>query len=225
MTNAGQAPRVLLLYYSFSGQTSSLVYRLAGGLASQGVDVALERLYPEVPLRFPIGTIPRTFKMMLTTFLRCRVEIAPLLPVCFAPQDLIILAGPTWSYNPSGPVLRLLDRDGRQLFAACRVLPFISCRRYWRVHLRHLKQRLTACGATVVNRVVFSHPTPEPMLSLGVFLKLAGFNPEKSRFLGRWYRKYGHSQQQLQEAERVGARLGEGLVTGQDLAGLPLPPA
>ena len=225
MTHAGPAPRVLILYYSFSGQTGSLVYRLAGGLASRGVEVDMERLYPEVPLRFPIGTIVRTLKMMLTTSLGFRVEIAPLPPVCFASHDLIVLAGPTWSYNPSGPILRLLDRDGRRLFADRRVLPFISCRRYWRAHFWHPKQRLTACGATVVNRIVFSHPTSEPMLSLGVFLKLAGFNPEKSRFLGRWYPKYGHSQQQLQEAERVGARLGEALATGRELAGLALPPA
>jgi len=216
---------VLLLYYSFSGQASGLMHRLAGGLTSVGVEVVMERLHPEVPLRFPIGSIPRTFRLMFTSFIRCRVEIAPLPAICFAPYDLIILAGPTWSYSPSGPVLRLLDRDGRQLFAGRPVLPFISCRRYWRHHFSYLKRRLTACGAMVVNRLVFTHPSPEPALTLGVFLKLAGRNPEKSRFLGKWYHKYGHSQQQFQEAERVGVLLGEALRTGQNLADLPLPPA
>lgn len=225
MTDTGRAVRVLLLYYSFSGQASGLVHRLVGGLASRGVEVVMERLHPEVPLRFPIGSIPRTFKMMFTSLFRYRVEIAPLPLVCFAPYDLIILAGPTWSYSPSGPVLRLLDRDGRQLFAGRRVLPFISCRRYWRNHFSYLKRRLIACGAIVANRVVFTHPSPEPVLTLGVFLKLAGRNPEKSRFLGKWYHKYGHSQQQLQEAELVGVRLGEALRSSEDLAGLPLPPA
>ncbi|PIP43110.1 MAG: hypothetical protein COX17_08835 [Deltaproteobacteria bacterium CG23_combo_of_CG06-09_8_20_14_all_60_8] len=225
MTDTGRAPRVLLLYYSFSGQASGLMHRLAGGLTSVGVEVVMERLHPEVPLRFPIGSIPRTFRLMFTSFIRCRVEIAPLPAICFAPYDLIILAGPTWSYSPSGPVLRLLDRDGRQLFAGRPVLPFISCRRYWRHHFSYLKRRLTACGAMVVNRLVFTHPSPEPALTLGVFLKLAGRNPEKSRFLGKWYHKYGHSQQQFQEAERVGVLLGEALRTGQNLADLPLPPA
>jgi hypothetical protein len=224
MTDTELVPRVLLLYYSFSGQASGLVHRLAGGLTSMGVQVAMERIHTEAPLRFPIGTIPRTFKLMFTSFFRCRVEISPLPPACFAPCDLIILAGPTWSYNPSGPVLRLLDRDGQQLFAGKRVLPFISCRRYWRNHFSYLTRRLIACGAIVANRIVFTHPNPEPVLTLGVFLKLAGRNPEKSRFLGKWYHKYGHSQQQLHEAERVGALLGEALRSGQDLASLPLPP-
>ncbi len=225
MTDTGRAVRVLLLYYSFSGQASGLVHRLANGLTSAGVEVAMERLHPEVPLRFPLGSIPRTLRMMFTSFLRWRVEIAPLPAVCFDSHDLIILAGPTWSYSPSGPVLRLLDRDGRQLFAGRQVLPFISCRRYWRYHFFYLKHRLTACGAFVVNRIVFTHPSPEPVLTLGVFLKIAGRNPEKSRLLGKWYHKYGHSQQQLQEAERIGGLLGDSLRTGQDLAGLALPPA
>jgi hypothetical protein len=219
-----KAPRVLLLYYSFSGQTSGLVHHLAEGLVASGVTVTEERLLPETPLRFPIGTIPRTFRMMLTTFLRRRVAIVPLAAHCFTPHDLIILAGPTWSYNPSGPILSLLDRDGARLFQGGQVLPVISCRGYWRMHLWGLKRLLVALGATVVNRIVFTHPVPEPWLTMGVFLKLAGKNPEKSRLLGKFYRKYGHSRRQFQEAERVGELLGEALRSGQPLTGLALPP-
>jgi hypothetical protein len=224
MKDIGKGPRVLLLYYSFSGQTTGLMCRLSDGLASCGVNVIMERLQTVANLRFPIGTVSRTCRRMLTTFLRRRVGIAPLPAICFESYDLIILAGPTWSYNPSGPVLSMLDRDGSKLFAGCHVLPLISCRRYWRAHLRYVKIRLAACGATVINRIVFRHPTSEPVLSLGVFLKLAGFNPEKSRFMGRWYPKYGHSQQQFQEAEQIGVRLGEAMLAGQDLACLALSP-
>jgi hypothetical protein len=224
MTDFKQAPKVLLLYYSFSGQTGSLAYRLSGGLASCGVNVVMERLRPREPLRFPIGSVLRTLGRMISTFLRRRVDIALLPLVCFESYDLIILAGPTWSYNPSGPILRMLDRDGNKLFAGRRVLPFISCRRYWRAHLYYLKRRLTDCGATAVSRIVFAHPTPEPFLSMGVFLKLAGFNPEKWPLMRKWYPKYGHSPQQLQEAERLGERLGKVLQTGRDMAGLKLPP-
>jgi len=217
-------PRVLLLYYSFSGQTSGVLHHLALGLDSMGVEVVLERIHPVSSLRFPIGSVTRTVKMMLTTTLRCRVAIEPLSPLCFEDYNLIILAGPTWSYNPSGPILSLFDRDGRRLFAERLVLPLISCRRYWRVHLWSLRQALRVCGARVVNRVVFTHPTPEPWVTIGVFMKLAGMNPEKSGFMRRFYKKYGHSRRQLDEAQAVGEKIGRALRDGLSLADLTLPP-
>lgn len=211
--------RVLILYYSFSGQTTALLNRMAAGLEEKGVGVVVERLQTDEGLRFPIGTIPKTVKMMLTTFLRFRVPVRPLPETCFADYDIIILAGPTWSYNPSGPVLAMLDRDGKRLFGGRRVLPLISCRGYWRLHWHGLRRLLEGCGAQVVNRMVFAHPHREPWRTIGVFLKLAGRMPERS-WLGRRYRRYGHSRQQLDEAFRFGGLLGEALAAGKDVARL-----
>lgn len=203
-------PRVLLLYYSFSGQTVGVLNRLAAGLKEQGAVVVIEKIRPMAPLRFPIGTVFSTIKMMLTTFLRCRVAIEELSPAARGNFDLIILAGPTWSYNPSGPVLALLDRDG-SLFKGQTVLPLISCRGYWRMHWIGLRRLLENCGATIPNVIVFSHPNKEPWRTIGVFLKLAGKRPERSPFFGRYYIKYGHSKEQLHEAWRFGLQIAESL--------------
>lgn len=211
MTEASsEQPRVLVIYFSYSGQTSGLLHRLVDGLREEGVAVTLERLQPVVPLRFPLGSVAKTLLMMLTTFLRFRVPIAPLGDSCRQPSDLVILAGPTWSYNPSGPVLSFLDRDGR-LLTDRTVLPLISCRGYWRLHwygLRHLLRRL---GAVVQEPLVFNHPQPEPWRTIGVFLKIAGLVPERSPLVGRYYRRFGHSKEQLelawQEGRQLAARL------------------
>ena len=215
-------PKVLIIYYSFSGQTSGLLHRLAEGLRGQGVQVRMERLQPVKPLRFPVGSIPATLKMMLTTFLRARTPIKEIPGDCFEGYDLVILAGPTWSYNPSGPVLSLIDRDGPRLFAGRRVLPLISCRGYWRMHWYGLRKMLQKCGALVSNLIVFSHPSREPWRTIGVFLKIAGKSPERGALIGKYYQRYGHSKEQQEEAFQFGELIGKNLKQGIPLEELCL---
>jgi hypothetical protein len=219
MNGAQRQTRVLLLYYSFSGQTAGLIGRLTAGLQAEGAEVVIERLRPVQPLSFPVGSIPATLKMMATTACRQRVAIEELSPRCHQRFDLVVLAGPTWSYNPSGPVLSLLDRD-RWLFADQTVLPLISCRGYWRLHWYELRRRLRHGGARVPNSLVFTHPHAEPWRTIGVFLKIAGRTPETAPLVGRFYARYGHARNQQQEARRFGGMIGRALQEGASLAAL-----
>jgi len=203
--------QVLLIYYSFSGQTGVLINRLAAGLKQQGMEVFFEKLKPVQHLRFPVGSILRTYIMMFATFFRRRVAIETLSSKCSRDYDLIILAGPTWSYNPSGPVLSFLDRNGNEVLGGRRVLSLISCRGYWKVHWWGLRRKLVQCGAHIVNIIAFSHPSPEPWRTIGVFLKIAGRNPERSAFWGKHYSRFGHSSEQMEEAFRFGELIGEAL--------------
>lgn len=211
--------RILLLYFSFSSQTNNLVHALISGLEEYRIDVVREKLSPVKPLRFPIGTVTGTIQMMIVTFFRKRLPIEPISPQCFEKYDLIILAGPTWSYNPSGPILSLIDRDGDRLFKGQEVIPLISCRGYWRVHWWGLKQLLQKCGAMINNLLVFSHPNPEPWRTIGVFLKLTGSIPEKKSWLQKKYRKYGHTRKQLEEAKRFGQMIGKEMSEGKGNTG------
>lgn len=206
--------KVLLIYFSFSSQTNNVTQALVTGMEEYDIDVMRERLTPTSQLRFPIGSIAGTLLMMVETFFRKRIAIDPISEHCFADFDLIILAGPTWSYNPSGPVLSLIDRDGKKLFRNQLILPLISCRGYWRMHWWGLKGLLNKCGAQVVNLIVFSHPNPEPWRTIGVFLKLAGRVPERKSWIAPKYRKYGHTRKQLKEAKRFGIMIGKCLNEG-----------
>lgn len=206
--------KVLIIFFSFSSQTNNLIQSLSRGLEQHNIQVIKQRLTPIDQLRFPIGTIKGTLRMMLVTFFRKRIPTEPIGTDCFDDYDLIILAGPTWSYNPSGPILDLLDREGKKLFNNKLVLPLISCRGYWRLHWWGLKRLLRKNGAKVVNLIVFSHPNPEPWRTIGVFLKLAGRIPEKKSWFAGKYRKYGHTKKQLHEAKRFGKILGNELVAG-----------
>lgn len=214
------APTILIISFSLSGQTHGLLTSLMSGLENSGCNVQQERLQPLTPLRFPFGSVAKTVVMMLRTFCRQRIAIQPLSAACDKEYDLIILAGPTWSYHPSGPMLSFLDRDGRRLLHNKTVIPLISCRGYWRMHLWGLKRLLTKCGAQVANAIIFSHPVKEPWRTLGVFLKLSGKHPEKMALLSGNYHRYGHDKTQLTKAEDFGRQIGSHLVAEQPLTDL-----
>lgn len=218
-----EPPSIRIVYYSFSAQTASLVRALARGLADGGARVEKIRLVPAAALRFPLRSIPRTVKMMFTTLLRQRVPIEP--PQASGPEPVLtVLAGPTWSYNPSGPVLFFLDHYGRDWLGGRTVLPLISCRGYWRMHAAGLGRLLARCGATALAPMVVTHPVKEPWRTIGVFLKIAGRTPEKSPFLGKHYPRFGHSHAQLERMEEAGREIGRQLAAGVRPEDLSIPP-
>ncbi len=208
MTDRKTPPRVLVIYFSLSGQSRGLINLLAHGMRSAGVTVSVERLLPLQKLTFPFNGITQTLWRMITTFFRQRVPISEPSPRCFDAYDLIVLAGPTWSYNPSGPVLYLIDRYGKQLFCGQAVLPLISCRGYYRRHNRILGRKLKRCGARLEQSLIFSHPVKEPWSTIGVFLKSAGYQPQHVILLKNHYPHYGHTTEQLRQIKKEGTKIG-----------------
>jgi hypothetical protein len=208
MTMHHRTPRVCIIYFSLSGQSRGLINLLAGGLRSQGVEVFIEQIVACQRIGFPFYSVFKTLKMMLLTFFRKRHTIVPLSDHCFQSYDLTILAGPTWSYNPSGPILDLLDRYGERLFSDRQVTPLISCRGYYRLHERGLRKRLQDCGAQLTASIVVHHPVREPWSTIGVFLRSAGYRPERIPFLAGRYPHFGHNVDQLIELKAQGSRIG-----------------
>jgi len=208
--------RVLIVYYSFTQQTHILLKQLTAGLKEQGVEVGEERIEPVNPYEFPFKSDFRLVSVMTRTFFRGRKAIQPVSEKCLEPWDYVVLAGPTWSYHPSGPVLDFLDRFGESMLGGKKVIPFISCRSYWRIHYYSLKRALKVAGAHCLGPIVFEHPTKEPYRVMGLLLKLRG-----KMIQHQWFRKhydgYGHSRQQGQKAYRYGVKLGQDIARGVPL--------
>jgi len=197
--------RVLIIYYSFTHQTRLQVKKFAEGLEGEGVFVAQERLEPIRPFEFPFRSYFRLFLAMVKTFFKWRMDIEPVSERCYEDWDLIVLAGPTWSYHPSGPMLAFLDQYAREVCGGRRVMPLISCRAYWRLHNWELRRALRANGAVVEAPIVFEHPAREPWRVIGLILQLRGkiawhFNA----WLKNYYPGYGHNQQQRAQAQEYG---------------------
>ena len=200
-TGPEKAKSVLVIYYSFSNQTVKLVHHLRKGFKDAGIEVDTLKLIPKKKLSFPLHSVARTISMMLRTFFRQRVCIKPVDQEKIRKVDTIVLAGPTWSYNPSGPVLDFLDRYSG-LLKGKKVLPVISCRKYWRTHYRYLKKKIDSSGGECLAPVVFTHKVKEPWSTIGTFMTIAGINPRHHSFMRKHYPRYGHNQAQLAEMEK-----------------------
>ncbi len=186
----------LIIYYTFSNQTAKLVHHMRKGLREEGINVETVKLLPDERLSFPLHSIQRTVAMMLKTFFRKRVRIRPVDGSPIETADLLVLAGPTWSYNPSGPVLYFLDQYG-ELLSNKNVLPVISCRKYWRSHFRYLEKKISSRGGTCLEPIVCTHNVSEPWSTIGTFMTIAGINPRHHAFMRKHYPRYGHSPVQL----------------------------
>ncbi len=200
--------RVLIVFYSFTQQTRVLLKKFIEGLESEGIEVGLERLEPVDPYAFPFKTNFKLAVAMVRTFFRQRMKIHPVSARCFEDWDCVVLAGPTWSYQPSGPILDFLDRYGQQVCAGKKVIQFISCRSYWRVHYWTVEKRLKQYSAQPAKPIVFVHPIREPWRFIGLVLQLRGKMVRKEK---SWFRKhypgYGHSKKQGEEALLEGRRI------------------
>ena len=206
--------RVLVVYYSFTQQTRILLKQFCAGLEEQGVECAYERIEAVDPYEFPFKTDLRMISVMVKTFMKGRKEIRPISEKCFGPWDYIILAGPTWSYHPSGPILDFLDRYGESVLAGKKVVPFISCRSYWRIHHLSLKRSFKKVGAEPLTPIVFEHPTKEPYRVIGLLLKLRGKTIQQDWFR-KHYESYGHNKAQRHEAFKCGVNFGEKITDGE----------
>ncbi len=205
--------RVLIIFYSFTQQTKVQLKKFIAGLESTGVEVAQERLEPLEPYGFPFKSNVGLAMAMVRTFFRRRMTIRPVADRCFGPWDCIVLAGPTWSYHPSGPMLDFLDRYGQRVCGGRMVIPFISCRSYWQLHYWSLKGYLRRYGAQVEKPVVFTHPIREPWRLIGLVLQLRGKMVRREHsWFRRHYPGYGHSKLQGVEALEIGKALGARLL-------------
>ena len=210
-----QHKRVLILYYSFSEQTKTLVEALSLGLRTAGPALAVttERLETIQPQSLPFPSLWQLLLAMFTAFLGKRVPVKPIKIKHTDQWDLIILAGPTWSYLPSGPVLAFLDGEGQMICRQQRVMALISCRAYWRLHNWYIKRLLRKGAREFWPPLVVTHPTREPWRTFGLFLFLLGRLPIlKKGWLRGVYPHYGHNQGQLAMLREKGAELAKRIV-------------
>ncbi|MGL1930637.1 MAG: hypothetical protein OCC45_02625 [Desulfotalea sp.] len=204
-------PRVAIIYYSLSQQTKRIVDSFRDGLVACDVEVDLCPIEPLKPLSLPLHSNLSLFKAMWRPFWRKRCKIKP--PILKDNNyDHIILAGPTWSYQPSAPILSFLDEYGEKYLSGKTVSFLISCRSFWRTHYWALRSQCKRVGAYPEKASVFEHFTNEPWCTLGLILRLRGIHHSK---LPLWFQKrypsYGHSEDQVIAAHKDGVLLGEEL--------------
>src|SRR5258707_11057896 len=153
----GAMKRVLLVYFSQTGQLARVARRVVSPLAeANDVELVEEALRPNRPYPFP-WSFWRFLEVKPETVL---LEPAPLEPLSVRAQDrfdLIALAYQGWYLAPSGPMTAFLKSDtGRALVRGRPVVTVIACRNMWLIAQETVKQLIQEAGGRLIDNVVFT---------------------------------------------------------------------
>ena len=152
--------RILVLYYSQSGDVKRVAQTLVEPLQGAGVEVPWAEIIPQAEYPSPWRNVHRFFNEMPECVLGYPPEIAP---PSFSPDesfDLVILAYQVWFLSPSPPIQAFFRTEHARVLRGRKVLTLTVCRNMW--HEASLKMRalLAAAGAVHVDNLVVTHQGP-----------------------------------------------------------------
>lgn len=152
--------RVLVLYYSQTGQLVRAVHSLLEPLRGQpGIAITEAPLAPSTPYPFPWG-----FLDFLDVFPESVYLDPPMMaPVDFDPDaefDLVILAYQVWFLSPSLPITGFLKSKAARVLQGRPVITLIACRNMWLTAQSKLVDMLKAWDARLLDNIVLVDAGP-----------------------------------------------------------------
>jgi menaquinone-dependent protoporphyrinogen IX oxidase len=184
-------PRILLVYYTYTQQSSKVAEAMADVLRERGCDVrqaAIEftdKRWAERFSRFPLRHVYRDLLGMLPAQVRGATgEIQIPDEAREGDYDLICIGSPTWFFKPSVPVRSYLESDtAKQLLDGKPFAAFVVCRRYWSINLRSVRKLGTKQGGEYVDGTHFSYAGGQIRSLLSLF-SYFGTGENRERYLG-----------------------------------------
>ncbi len=218
-------PRVLLLYYSYTGQARKVLDAAGEVFVERGFEVATAPIeftdprYAERFSRFPMTHVWRDFIGMLPAQTRKATgEIRTPDEVRRTDYDLICIGSPTWWRDVSMPLRSFLkSSEARPLLVGKPFAVFVVCRRYWRENLKAVRKLAEKAGGRYEGAVHFGYPGDQvrSMLSLTSYL---GSGEYRERYLGLSIPATNISEAQLDESRRFAADLADRVLVARPAA-------
>lgn len=220
MTEAGgnvdPTRRVLLLYYSYTGQARKVLDAAGEVFRERGCEVHTAPIeftdprYAERFSRFPMTHMWRDFLGMLPAqTLKTTGAIRTPDEVRRGDYDLICIGSPTWWRDVSMPLRSFLKSgEARPLLQGKPFAVFVVCRRYWRENLNAVRKLAEKAGGRYEGGVHFGYPGDQvrSMLSLTSYL---GSGEYRERYLGVRIPATNISEEQLEDTRRFAAGLAD----------------
>lgn len=144
--------KVLVVYYTQSGQLQEIVDRFSAPLIQGGASVETVRIEPQQDFAFP-WTSDRFFDAMPESVLG---KPMPLNTLSFKEQsyDLVVIAYQPWFLSPSIPTTSLLhDQHFLKLIKDTPVITLIGARNMWLNAQEKMKKSLKDAGANLVGNI------------------------------------------------------------------------
>ena len=210
--------RVLVLYYSQSGQLKKMVDSVTKPLAqSDTIEVDYRKIKPVVKYPYPWPFYP-FFDAFPEAIYMNGCEVEPLKDLA-DDYDLIILGYTIWFLSPSIPVTGFMQSaQAKQLFKEKPVVTLIACRDMWVMAQEKMKTLLHNVGATLIDNVVLTDQGG----SIYAFITTPRWllTGKKDPFWG--FPAAGVSEKDLKESARFGERLLDALNRDEEKAKEPL---
>ncbi len=212
----GPPPRVLLLYYSYTGQSQKVLEAAGEVFRARGYDVTTAAIeftdprYAERFSRFPMRKVwPEFLGMLPAQTLQRTGDIRTPDAVRTGDYDLICIGSPTWWDTVSMPLRTFLtSHEARNLLDGTPFAVFVVCRRKWRKNLTGVRKLAQKKGGRYIDGIHFTYPGGQlpSLLSLTSYL---GSGEYKDRYLGVRLPPTNISDGQIEESRRFAARVAD----------------
>jgi menaquinone-dependent protoporphyrinogen IX oxidase len=221
MTHEGRGerrPRVLLLYYSYTGQSFRVLEAAGEVFRERGYDVAeaeiefTDQRYAERFSRFPMKRVWPDMLSVLPAQKRAATgEIRTPDTVRNGDYDLICIGSPTWWQTVSMPMRSFLkSEEARKLLAGKPFAVFVVCRQFWEENLTAVRELAEQQGGRYVDEIHFTYPG-DPVRSMLSLTSYLGTGEYRNRYLGVRIPTTNVQPAQLEETRTFAAALADRL--------------
>jgi menaquinone-dependent protoporphyrinogen IX oxidase len=222
------APRVLLVFYSYTQQSRKVAETMAAVFRERGCDADLAGIeftdarYADRFTRFPLRHAYRDIFGMLPAQLRGATgEIRVPDEARDGEYDLVCVGSPTWWLKTSVPVRSFLHSDAAgRLLDGKRFAAYVVCRRYWSINLRTVKKLGTKRGGKYVDGIHFSFAGGQ-VRSLMSLLSYFGAGENRERYLGVKIPPTNLKPDFAESARAFATKLADGLVKARTGVSVP----
>lgn len=217
--NGERSPRVLLLYYSYTGQSQKVLEAAGEVFHDRGCEVHRAKIeftdprYAEKFTRFPMRRVWPDMMSVLGAQKRGETgQIRTPDTVRNGDYDLICIGSPTWWQTVSMPMRSFLKSDeARKLLSGKPFVVFVVCRQYWRENYEAVRELGEQQGGRYVDEIHFTYPgdSLRSMLSLTSYL---GSGRYREKYLGLRIPPTNVQPEQLEQTRAFAAGLADRLL-------------
>lgn len=209
--------KVLVLYYSQSGQLKSVMDTIVAPLSRCAtVQCDYLKIEPQTPYPYPWP-----FYAFFNVFPEAvYLDGCPVKPLETEEEyDLIVLGYTSWFLSPSIPVSGFLQSDqAKRLFKNKPVVTVIACRDMWLMAQEKMKKLLTDLGARLIDNVVLT----DQGKSLYTFVTTPRWMLSGKKDAFWFFPAAGVDENEIESSSRFGDRLCKALQHDEERSTLPL---
>ncbi|PMB53687.1 hypothetical protein CEN39_03080 [Fischerella thermalis CCMEE 5201] len=210
--------RVLVVYYSQSGDVTRAVESFTKFLQTPEVELTWECIRPKD--NYPL---PWSLYKFFDVFPECvNGEPSGIYPPKFGNDekfDLIILAYQVWFLAPSLPIQGFLKSKYANVLQNTKVITLVVCRNMWHSASEIMKQMIVEVGGIHIDNVVLTHQGP-PLATFITTPRLL-LTGKKNRFLGV-LPAAGVRDEDIYALSRFGKRIANNLAALSDSSRQPM---